>query len=130
MVPAGFAYVVAVVAGLAAADGLGVGGVCPRPSARRCASTRNAWTPRWRPAAASLWHGVVVTSSVVALSCCGRSWVGPDRAHCCARHGGCGQVFDDADLWDAHRARSGCRNPAELAEMGWIQTKNGIWLRH
>lgn len=63
---------------------------------------------------------------LVWMSCCGREWVGPDRAHCCARTGGCGQVFDDAELWDAHRSAAGCADPRSL---GLVQTRNGIWLR-
>ncbi|WP_425571749.1 FDXHR family putative zinc-binding protein [Pseudonocardia tropica] len=83
-----------------------------------------------RAGAASAGYGTVgVMTGLVALSCCGRSWVGPDRAHCCGRHGGCGQVFDDAALWDAHRSRGACRNPKELAELGLARTKNGIWIR-
>lgn len=40
---------------------------------------------------------------IMRMSCCGTEWVGPDRAHCCRRFGGCGAVFDDAALWDTHR---------------------------
>lgn len=58
--------------------------------------------------------------------CCEREWVGPDRAHCCVRTGGCGHVFDDAELWDTHRRRGTCLDPAGL---GLTQTRNGIWLR-
>ena len=53
-------------------------------------------------------------------------WVGLDRAHCCRRTRGCGRVFDDATLWDAHRRRGNCVDPAEL---GFTQTRNAIWLR-
>jgi hypothetical protein len=35
-------------------------------------------------------------------------------------------VFDDADLWDAHRERGVCAHPQVL---DLVQTKNGIWLR-
>ncbi|MBP2365735.1 FDXHR family putative zinc-binding protein [Pseudonocardia parietis] len=64
---------------------------------------------------------------VVRMSCCGREWVGPDRAHCCGRFGGCGAVFDDAELWDTHRPRGVCvHDPGEL---GLVATRNGIWLR-
>lgn len=35
-------------------------------------------------------------------------------------------MFDDAELWDAHRGPGGCRDPREL---GLLQTRNGIWLR-
>lgn len=59
-------------------------------------------------------------------SCCGCSWVGADRAHCCARTGGCGGVFDDAELFDAHRYRGTCTDPRTL---NLVATKNGIWLR-
>jgi len=45
------------------------------------------------------------------MSCCGAQWVGADRAHCCRRTGGCGHVFDDAQLWDAHRVQGICLNP-------------------
>lgn len=31
----------------------------------------------------------------VSMFCCGRRWVGVDRAHCCGRTAGCGHVFDD-----------------------------------
>ncbi|WP_443706282.1 FDXHR family putative zinc-binding protein [Pseudonocardia parietis] len=65
-------------------------------------------------------------SNIVRITCCGQSWVGPDRAHCCRRHGGCGHVFDDPDLWDAHRAGDVCRDPRQLR---LVQTKNGIWVR-
>lgn len=58
--------------------------------------------------------------------CCEREWVGPDRAHCCLRTNGCGHVFDDAALWDSHRRRGVCTEPASL---GLVQTRNGIWLR-
>jgi hypothetical protein len=62
------------------------------------------------------------------LRCCGREWVGSDRAHCCARDGfaGCGEVFDDAELFDAHRLGGRCAMPRRL---GLLKTKNGIWLR-
>lgn len=60
------------------------------------------------------------------MSCCGQDWVGPDRAHCCTRTGGCGAVFDDAELWDGHRAGRRCADPRE---MGLVATRNGIWLR-
>ena len=60
------------------------------------------------------------------MSCCGTCWVGADRAHCCRRTGGCGHVFDDAQLWDAHRPGRKCVAPRSL---GLVQTKNGIWLR-
>jgi hypothetical protein len=60
------------------------------------------------------------------MNCCGMSWVGPDRAHCCRRTRGCGQVFDDATLFDAHRHIGACLAPRTL---GLIQTRNGIWLQ-
>jgi hypothetical protein len=60
------------------------------------------------------------------MSCCGTSWVGVDRAHCCRRTGGCGHVFDDALLWDAHRPARRCVDPHSL---GLMQTTTGIWLR-
>jgi hypothetical protein len=63
---------------------------------------------------------------LLRMSCCGLSWVGPDRAHCCRRSRGCGAVFDDAGLFDAHRRRGACLDPREL---DLVQTKNGIWLR-
>jgi hypothetical protein len=65
---------------------------------------------------------------LVRVACCGREWVGADRAHCCGRGGfaGCGQVFDDAELFDAHRVNHRCLDPREL---GLVQTKNRIWLR-
>ena len=59
-------------------------------------------------------------------SCCGHTWVGADRAHCCIRTGGCGHVFDDAELFDKHRDNGTCTDPRAL---DLIQTKNGIWLR-
>jgi hypothetical protein len=59
------------------------------------------------------------------MACCGSSWVGVERAHCCRRTRGCGHVFDTAQLWDAHRADSGCVDPRSL---DLVQTKNGIWL--
>jgi hypothetical protein len=60
------------------------------------------------------------------MSCCGTGWVGVDRAHCCRRTGGCGHVFDDALLWDAHRPVRMCVDPRSL---GLVQTTNGVWLR-
>ena len=60
------------------------------------------------------------------MTCCGSTWVDVDRAHCCRRTGGCGAVFDDARLWDAHRRYGRCVDPATL---GLHQTRNGIWLR-
>jgi hypothetical protein len=54
------------------------------------------------------------------------TWVGPDRAHCCRRTRGCGQVFDDAALYDIHRRAGTCLDPRTL---GLVQTRNGIWLR-
>jgi hypothetical protein len=62
---------------------------------------------------------------LVRGACCGWAWVGPDRARCCARgaFAGCGQVFDDPDLFDAHRLNGRCADPNHL---GLVQTKNGI----
>ncbi|MCW2722285.1 MAG: hypothetical protein QOG20_5465 [Pseudonocardiales bacterium] len=60
------------------------------------------------------------------MSCCGSSWVGVERAHCCLRTGGCGGVFDDIELWDGHRTEGACVDPRSLQ---LVQTKNGIWLR-
>jgi hypothetical protein len=60
------------------------------------------------------------------MSCCGMSWVGPDRAHCCRRTNGCGQVFDDAALYDAHRSHGTCLDPLTV---NLVRTRNGIWLR-
>ena len=37
---------------------------------------------------------------MVRGTCCGRSWVGDERSHCCVRTRGCGEVFDDVDLFD------------------------------
>ncbi|GAA1399733.1 hypothetical protein GCM10009613_55820 [Pseudonocardia kongjuensis] len=64
---------------------------------------------------------------VLRMTCCDREWVGADRAHCCGRFGGCGAVFDDAELWDTHRPRGAC--VADPGELGLIATRNGIWLR-
>lgn len=58
--------------------------------------------------------------------CCGVGWIGVDRAHCCRRTGGCGRVFDDARLWDAHRVRGVCVDPGSR---GLVQATDGIWLR-
>jgi hypothetical protein len=63
---------------------------------------------------------------VLWMACCDMTWVGPDRAHCCLRTGGCGRVFDDAALFDAHRPRGACRDPRSL---GLVPTRNGIWIR-
>lgn len=63
---------------------------------------------------------------LIRLTCCGATWVGADRAHCCRRFGGCGRVFDDAALWDAHRDNGTCLDPRTL---DLVQTRNGIWLR-
>lgn len=59
-------------------------------------------------------------------SCCGYTWVGADRAHCCTRTGGCSAVFDDAELFDAHRNHGTCTDPAT---QDLVRTKNGIWRR-
>lgn len=59
------------------------------------------------------------------MSCCGVSWVGVDRAHCCRRTGGCGHVFDDVRVWDAHRPGRRCVDPHSV---GLVQTTTGIWL--
>jgi hypothetical protein len=70
-----------------------------------------------------------VVSALVQLprqTCCGHTWVGADRAHCCIRTGGCGHVFDVAELFDAHRDNDTCTDPRTL---DLLQTKNGIWLR-
>jgi hypothetical protein len=50
----------------------------------------------------------------VSLFCCGRRWVGVDRAHCCRRTAGCGHVFDDAAHRDRHRHRGRCLDPRSL----------------
>ena len=53
---------------------------------------------------------------LVHAACCGKQWVGADRAHCCARASylGCGEVFDDAELFDAHRLAGECADPGGL----------------
>jgi len=63
---------------------------------------------------------------LLRMTCCGVSWVDAERAHCCRRTGGCGQVFDDAPLFDTHRRDGICLDPRDL---NLIQTTNGIWLR-
>jgi hypothetical protein len=63
---------------------------------------------------------------LLRMTCCGADWVGVERAHCCRRTGGCGHVFDDAELWDTHRRSGTCADPRSL---NLAQTKNGIWLR-
>jgi hypothetical protein len=60
------------------------------------------------------------------MTCCAMTWVGPDRAHCYRRTRGCGHVFDDAALYDAHRHNGSCLDPRTL---GLVPTRNGIWLR-
>jgi len=62
----------------------------------------------------------------VSMFCCGRRWVGVNRAHCCRRTAGCGHVFDDAALWDRHRRRGRCLDPRSL---DLIPTTDGTWLR-
>lgn len=62
----------------------------------------------------------------VSMFCCGRRWVGVNRAHCCGRTAGCGHVFDDAALWDRHRRRGRCLDPRSL---DLIPTTDGTWLR-
>ncbi|HEY1971960.1 MAG TPA: hypothetical protein VGH89_28655 [Pseudonocardia sp.] len=57
------------------------------------------------------------------VSCCAASWVGADRAHCCRRTGGCGRVFDNVRLFDQHRARYGCLDPADLG----LTSMDGVW---
>ncbi|MCY7340281.1 MAG: hypothetical protein LH603_00035 [Pseudonocardia sp.] len=63
---------------------------------------------------------------ILRMACCGVEWVGVERAHCCRRTGGCGHVFDDAALWDAHRRDGRCTDPGVL---NLLQTRNGIWVR-
>jgi len=82
---------------------------------------------RWR---SGLFRPGAVACQLVEVtrqSCCELTWVGVDRAHCCRRTGGCGLVFDDAELFDAHRPGGTCADPRALG--GLVQTKNGIWLR-
>ncbi len=54
---------------------------------------------------------------------CGAAWMGPVRAHCGSPD--CHRTFDDAELFDAHRRRGRCTDPAELGLTG----KGGIWQR-
>ncbi len=63
---------------------------------------------------------------LVKVTCCARTWAGPDRAHCCHRYHGCGHVFDNPTLFDTHRPHGDCLDPQQL---GLTQTKNGIWTR-
>jgi hypothetical protein len=42
------------------------------------------------------------------------------------RTGGCGEVFDDAELFDAHRIVGCCVSPWV---MGLVQTRDRVWLR-
>ena len=62
---------------------------------------------------------------LLLMSCCGMEWVGIERAHCFRRTRGCGRVFDDGALLDAHRRHGVCINPQDL---GLVQTRNRIWL--
>jgi hypothetical protein len=48
------------------------------------------------------------------------------RAHCCERSGGCGEVFDDGELFDQHRLHGECGWPSRL---GLVRNKGGIWHR-
>jgi len=64
--------------------------------------------------------------AVLWMTCCGMTWVGPDRAHCCRRTLTCGHVFDDADLYDAHSHGGTFLAHARSA---LVPTRNGIWLR-
>ena len=77
-------------------------------------------------AAAALQSRGMAGVQMVRGTCCGRSWVGDERSHCCVRTRGCGEVFDDVDLFDAHRVVGCCVSPWV---MGLVQTKNRIWLR-
>lgn len=64
---------------------------------------------------------------LVRMSGYDTGWVGVDRAHCCCRTDGCGQVFDDAHLWDAHRPARVCMwTPAR----GWCKPKTGSGWGH
>jgi hypothetical protein len=63
---------------------------------------------------------------LLRMACCGATWVGVERAHCCRRTGGCGHVFDTARLWDEHRPDTRCLDARSL---DLVQTKNGIWKR-
>jgi hypothetical protein len=71
-------------------------------------------------------EGVTPSMQLVSGTCCGRSWVGDERSHCCVRTRGCGEVFDDVELFDSHRIVGCCVSPWV---MGLVQTKNRIWLR-
>ena len=77
-----------------------------------------------RPRTSDMAHST--TREQVSMFCCGRRWVGVNRAHCCGRTAGCGDVFDDAALWDRHRRRGRCLDPRSL---DLISTIDGTWLR-
>ncbi|WP_420821646.1 hypothetical protein [Pseudonocardia acidicola] len=58
------------------------------------------------------------------ISCpCGASWFGPIRAHCAAP--GCHQTFDDAELFDHHRAGGRCLRPSSLR----LVRRGTVWSR-
>lgn len=75
----------------------------------------------WRSTALVRVVAVVVACAdgLLGMSCWGRDWVGLERAHCCRRTAGCGKVFDDVQLFDAHRRGGGCGDPRA---MGLVQT--------
>ena len=98
-------------------------GAAPVPCGAASAGRRHR---RWAPRRAALTEGPNQQIVGPGMSCCGAQWVGADRAHCCRRTGGCGHVFDDAQLWDAHRVQGKCLDPRSR---GMVHTTDGIWLR-
>ncbi|OLL70266.1 hypothetical protein Ae168Ps1_6135 [Pseudonocardia sp. Ae168_Ps1] len=64
------------------------------------------------------------------MTCCGHTWVGPDRAHCCRRTAGCGHVFDTPHLFDSHRVEhDDVTARLDPNTLDLTTTKNGIWIQ-
>lgn len=112
-----------------------------RPTTQVQRVLRDCLTPLGVRLTAATLHELAVDSTVgcpvevprasavplVRMSGYETGWVGVDRAHCCCRTDGCGQVFDDAQLWDAHRPARVCMwTPAR----GWCKPKTGSGWGH
>lgn len=67
------------------------------------------------------------TDQLIRCQACTIDWHGTERAHCCRRTGGCGHVFDTAELWDEHRLLRGrgCLSPTDL---GLLRSTDGVWV--
>jgi hypothetical protein len=62
--------------------------------------------------------------SQVTCGGCAATWSGASRAHC----SGCHRTFSGLSLFDQHRRRSLCADPAELLDRGEpLRLLEGVW---